>query len=413
MPVTTPVPSSASPAANAAFDGLKLAAARLRAAERQPFLAVALYALVPVAAPGLGTFAVDERWRLSIDPATLDQWPIDVVTVALLHEVGHVVRDHAGRARDEGVDEETKDRWNIAGDVEINEALTLDGCDVPETWCSAAMLRLPAGRAAEFYFRELRRDPRLPPAFGCGSGAHGVEPRRDGDGDGEGVTGIERDLIRAEVARSIRAGVSSRPDSIAGSWVRWADACLDPQLDWRQLLRAAVRQGVAVTSGATDYTYQRLSRRRQPNVVLPATARSVPAAAMVIDTSGSVGDAELSLAATEVHGCLRHLGVRRDLLSVWATDTVAQRVPTSVFASGRRARLTGGGGTDMGTGIETALASRPRPGLVVVITDGHTPWPARAPTARVVVALLPSPLVPDPPPAWATVVRVMPRSDAT
>ena len=398
-------------ATNAPFDRLKLAAARLRAAERQPFLAVALYALVPVSAPGLGTFAVDERWRLFVDPVTLDEWPIDVVTVALLHEVGHVLRDHADRARGEGVDEVTKDRWNIAGDIEINEALALDGCDIPDTWCTAAMLRLPAGRAAEFYFRELRRHTRIPPALGCGSGSHGVGPHRDDThGDSEGVTVIEGALIRAEVAGAIRAAMSSRPGTIAESWLRWAEACLDPQLDWRQLLRAAVRQGVAVTTGSTDYTYQRLSRRRQPNVVLPAMAKPIPAAAIVIDTSGSVGDAELSLAASEVHGCLRHLGVRRDLLSIWATDTVAQRVPASVFASGKRAQLPGGGGTDMAAGIEAALAARPRPGLIVVITDGHTPWPVRPRAARVVVALLPSPFTPEPPPAWATVVHVTPAA---
>ena len=195
--------------------------------------------------------------------------------------------------------------------------------------------------------------------------------------------------------------------------MRWAEACLDPQLDWRQLLRAAVRQGVAVTTGSADYTYQRLSRRRQPNVVLPAMAKPIPAAAIVIDTSGSVGDAELSLAATEVHGCLRHLGVRRDLLTVWATDTVAQRVPASVFASGRRVQLQGGGGTDMAVGIEAALAARPLPGLIVVITDGHTPWPLRAPSARVVVALLPSPFEAPLPPSWAKVVRVTPGDGTT
>jgi len=42
-------------------------------------------------------------------------------------------------------------------------------------------------------------------------------------------------------------------------------------------------------------------------------------------------------------------------------------------------RLKGGGGTDMGAGIEAALALRPRPHVVVVITDGDTPWPSERP----------------------------------
>ena len=61
------------------LDAFKLAAARLRAAEHQPFLAVALYALVPIARPELGTFAIDERWRLYVDPDVLASWSVEEV----------------------------------------------------------------------------------------------------------------------------------------------------------------------------------------------------------------------------------------------------------------------------------------------------------------------------------------------
>ena len=44
---------------------------RLVAAETAPYYLRALFAATPVAAPGLGTFAVDGRWRLYLDPALL------------------------------------------------------------------------------------------------------------------------------------------------------------------------------------------------------------------------------------------------------------------------------------------------------------------------------------------------------
>ena len=44
-----------------------------------------------------------------------------------------------------------------------------------------------------------------------------------------------------------------------------------------------------------------------------------------------------------------------------------------------RVELRGGGGTDMGAGIEAAAASRPVPHIVVVFTDGYTPWPDAKP----------------------------------
>lgn len=74
--------------------------ARLVAAEWQPYLMHALFAVSPVAAEGLGTFAVDASWRLYLDPALLlgpDRWDSRTAAGVLLHEVGHLIRDHAGR----------------------------------------------------------------------------------------------------------------------------------------------------------------------------------------------------------------------------------------------------------------------------------------------------------------------------
>jgi hypothetical protein len=44
-------------------EGRQLVGARLRAIEYAPYLAHALFAVRPVAAEGLGTFAVDRGWR--------------------------------------------------------------------------------------------------------------------------------------------------------------------------------------------------------------------------------------------------------------------------------------------------------------------------------------------------------------
>jgi predicted metal-dependent peptidase len=66
--------------------------------------------------------------------------------------------------------------------------------------------------------------------------------------------------------------------------------------------------------------------------------------------------------------------------------------------------LQGGGGTDMGAGLAAAAKLRPRPDLVVVLTDGFTPWPAAAPDGiRVIVGLM-SPGGRTP--AWAKTVLV-------
>jgi predicted metal-dependent peptidase len=53
------------------------------------------------------------------------------------------------------------------------------------------------------------------------------------------------------------------------------------------------------------------------------------------------------------------------------------------------AQVQRGEGTDMGAGLEAAGRARPRPHLVVVLTDGDTDWPERKPVhgAGVVVVL--------------------------
>lgn len=391
------------------FDETKLAAARLRAIELYPFLGVALYALSPVNDPGRGTFAVDARWRLYIDPVALDEWPVEAVAGVLLHEVSHVVRFHSDRATAAFVDEETSWLWNLAADAEINDDLIADGVPLPQHPVTPATLRMARHRAAEFYFERLVNRPRPPrmPHVDCGEGAHGVRPAgtRSERGDlPDGLAPDEAALLRRQVALAVLAG--RQAGTAEGGWSRWAETFLRPVVDWRRQFGAAVRGALSeVVAGRTDYRYGRLSRRRLPNVVLPSLVRPVPTVAVVIDTSGSVADAELSRAWTEVVAMMRAAGVRAERIRLWATDTVAHRVPVR---PGERIELIGGGGTDMAEGIRAALAERPTPDIVVVLTDGETGWPSVRPSRPVIVGLFrpEGEYHAPPPPAWATVVEV-------
>jgi predicted metal-dependent peptidase len=92
-----------------------LTAARLVAVEHAPYLAHALFSTRPVAAVGLGTFAVDRCWRLYVDPATLVGWGPTLAGGVLVHEVRHLVRAHAERADALGADLD-HERWNLSGD---------------------------------------------------------------------------------------------------------------------------------------------------------------------------------------------------------------------------------------------------------------------------------------------------------
>jgi predicted metal-dependent peptidase len=115
----------------------------------------------------------------------------------------------------------------------------------------------------------------------------------------------------------------------------------------------------------------------------------------------------LSEAVAEVDGILRGVGVGRDRLHVLSCDTEVHRVQR--LTSVKQVELYGGGGTNMGAGIAAALELKPRPSVIVVLTDGYTPWPARQPDrAKVVVGLLGNGNWEVP--AWAKLVRIEPAS---
>jgi predicted metal-dependent peptidase len=176
-----------------------------------------------------------------------------------------------------------------------------------------------------------------------------------------------------------------------------------PAVPWQQVLRGAVRGVLASEAGRTDYTYKRPSRRRIPGVILPGMRSPSLGVAMVVDTSGSMGTEQLGAALAEIGGVLSSAGVSRERVHVLACDAAAA-APQRVRAVSD-IRLTGGGGTDMRIGIEAAARLRPQPNVIIVLTDGITPWPDQPPGPRLVCAVI-SPSPPRGTPEWAVTVHV-------
>jgi predicted metal-dependent peptidase len=396
----------------------KWAAARVWTARRAPYLASAILALEPlvVEQDGVGydlsALPTDPAWHVYLDPAVVDATAVPELGFWLLHQVTHLLRRHADRYPGQAATEWSlavrngdQRRWNVAGDAEIDDDLTVDEVTVPDRAITPARLQLPESQVAEQYWDALTNDDVPADQPDCGTGADG-QPRPWNAGLG-GISELNRKLLARDVARRIRDHSRSRGDTPAG-WQRWADEVLEPVVDWRRTLRSAVRHGVADIAGRVDFTYRRPSRRAAalPDVVLPSLRQPLPTVAVVIDTSGSMSDGMLAQVLGEVSGLLASVGVGRNRLHVVCCDArayAAQRV-----MSAREVRLLGGGGTDMGAGLTATTDLRPRPDLVIVLTDGHTPWPAEPPgKAKVLVGLMDrTGHVPD----WATTVAIDPET---
>jgi predicted metal-dependent peptidase len=213
-------------------------------------------------------------------------------------------------------------------------------------------------------------------------------------------------MTRRLVAQAIREYTASRSrGQLPGGWRRWADQTLaGPIIPWRRVLASAVRRAIAHVAGSHDYAYSRPGRRRIPHVVTPALRRPLVTVAMVVDTSGSMGQAQLDAALAEVKGVITAAGVGSQRLTVLACDAAVGA--TTRVRRVEDVQLVGGGGTDMRVGITVAAAGRPRPDVIVVFTDGCTPWPDRPSHSRLVVALIGAQAHTAGVPEWATTVRV-------
>ena len=400
-------------------------AARLRAARDFPYLAAALWSLIPVEVPGLDTLAVDVSWRLYYDPVVFQRWTAPQLAAVLAqHELHHLLREHPARAHNIGVAPETQQAWNLGTDAEINQDALRDGADLPDMPVTPHGLGLPPGKFAEEYYALLKSrpqgtDPRngkatrdrssssQAPGTGgdCGSCADG-QPRPyelppPSPSGADGLSKTEGELLRREVARRILEHSTSR-GAVPAGWRRWAKEKLSPKVDWRRELAGAIRQTLADAAGAVNYTYSRPSRRQaaSPGVVLPALRRPVPQVACYIDSSGSMNDRQTGQAVVEVGGVLKALG-QRDGVHVGVVDA-AVHVARRVFST-RQIELLGGGGTDMRLCFNHAAQLRPRPQVIIILSDCESPWPETPPRGmNTVIARLGSGAAP----AWARVVDV-------
>jgi len=130
---------------------------------------------------------------------------------------------------------------------------------------------------------------------------------------------------------------------------------------------------MTVIAGQKDYTFNRISRRSHPEDIIPSVliGRKLKAK-VVIDTSGSMGTEDLNVAIAEVAGLLKNSHFR-DGIEVACCDSAMSQTQRVFRAS--KVELSGGGGTDMSVAIKQFSEERPRPDLIIVITDGITPWP--------------------------------------
>lgn len=235
------------------------------------------------------------------------------------------------------------------------------------------------------------------PHYGCGSGAHGQEQEWDaGDPNESGVEGVleaDQDYIQKECAKGVQE--AAKRGNMPAGMVRWADQVLaPPKYNWRKEFRKMVRAYITTKYGQDEFTYRKFARdcaASNYDIIQPSTFTPEPTVGVVLDTSGSMGygpGSPLYDAVQEVLGICNSLGVALDVLDV---DAHAKEEHIQRVTKGKKLRLQGGGGTDMRVGFQVFQKRKKgrKPDILIVLTDGETPWPDSKPREfRTIIGLV-------------------------
>jgi len=376
---------------------------RFKAGTERPYYSSILFTLIPIENEKVSTLGVDKWWRLNYNPKMLAEVTIEEAVGLLIHEINHLIRDHHDRQgdRDHTI-------WNIAGDLSINPDILKDGLALPEFGCfpgKGEFSKLKEGLAAEQYYDELMKNAvKIKMTFSSGSKGKGAgtgncgscagdgekdwEDKngggggegKDKDGKGkdangmgttEGVDKLTQELAKRNFARELLEH-SKTQGNVPDSLVRWAKDKLKSKVNWKKELRSSITNVVNYVSGMVDYTRSRLSRRQSAfgDVMMYGFHSPVPRIGVIIDTSGSMGDKDLGQAVAEVGSVLKATRAEIVVVACDAAAGQAQKVSSS-----SQVKLTGGGGTDMPEGFRAVNELKPKPDIVICITDGLTPWP--------------------------------------
>jgi predicted metal-dependent peptidase len=361
-----------------------LLAARLA----RPYYARALTALTPVARPGLGTVAVDRWWRLYYDPAWLQTLPaMQRGMIIAAHEVEHLLRGHDARCRAIVADPRV---YNVAGDLEINDDV-LSG-ELPDDALMPVVFGLSDGLTAEEYYTALIDRVEEASAW-CSGGSGAGWPLEDelSVEDAPAVSEIDAEILRDQVAADVREHVAQNGRGSVSSGVAiWAEArARRVTIPWsRELTAIVARSSREVAAGRSDWSWSRLSRRFS-TVLRPGAVVYRPRIAIIVDTSGSMAND-----GDEV------LGIVRAIINRFGQSEIIQCDAAVTSRSKRSKEWRGGGGTD----LRVAIAAAVRFDLIVVVTDGQTPWPDVA-TVQSCIAILVGSAAADPP-SWVKSLRI-------
>ena len=207
------------------------------------------------------------------------------------------------------------------------------------------------------------------PSSSPGGGSAGLDEH-----DWEGAQSLsdedKRELAR-DIDEAIRQGAMAA-GKMGGTGNRDLDELLQPQIDWREVLREFIQN----TCAGSDYsTYARPNRRlMSQGIIMPSgISEQVGELVIAIDTSGSIGQRELTAFLSEVKGVCDTVKPDKLRLLYWGSSVVGDEAYDMHDLDNlvKSTKPMGGGGTDVNCVTQYMADEGIKPQACIVLTDGY------------------------------------------
>jgi len=207
---------------------------------------------------------------------------------------------------------------------------------------------------------------------GDGEGGDGFD-EHDWEGAKE-LTEEEKKKLERDIDQAMRQGVMAHQKLVGkgtSGLSRELQDLLEPKIDWREVLREFVKS----TCRAKDTSSWRRPNRRylSTGTYMPSMiGERVGHLVVAVDTSGSIGDAELAEFLSEVKGIAEEVNPEKVDLLYWDSEVAAHEeysdadVPNIVSST----KPAGGGGTSPSCVSAYIAEKKIEPECIIVLTDG-------------------------------------------
>ena len=288
----------------------------------------------------------------------------------ILHECYHKLYRHLTVWR--WMFDENQQAANMATDFVINVKLVDDNTDGFATMtgelkkgCFDTKYR---GWDSAQVFADLKKQAK---EGGGGGKSSGTGFDEHGWGDAQEMTAEEKQELAREIDEAIRQGALMAGKSGSGR-DRDLDGLLEPQVDWREVLRDFVTS----TCAGSDYSTWRKPNRRYigAGMYMPSgISERIGEIVVAIDTSGSIGGPQLSAFLSEVKSVAETVKPEAIRLLYWDTKVCGderyegEEVENLVQST----KPKGGGGTTVECVPQYLQDNQIKAQCVIVLTDGY------------------------------------------